>query len=146
MSWELAHSVEADVTVPLAWNFWTTVSNWDDPPAAFVLDGPFGEGVTGQTLLPGQAPLRWRVRDVLPGRSATIEMPLDRATLSFTWSFEAVGDRRTKLTQRIVLAGENAASYRSQVEEGFAPNLPVGMQRIAAAMENVARGNPQAPQ
>ncbi len=33
----LEHSVEADVSVTFAWNFWTDITNWDDPPAQFTL-------------------------------------------------------------------------------------------------------------
>jgi hypothetical protein len=61
-------------------------------------------------------------------------MPLDRATLSFEWRFEAVSDRHTRLSQRIVLAGDNAAAYEPQVRAAFGSNLPDGMSRIAAAM------------
>jgi hypothetical protein len=71
---------------------------------------------------------------VRAGESATIELQLDRAMLEFEWSFEAVGDSHARLTQRIVLSGENAASYAEQVQSGFGPNLPAGMSRLAAAM------------
>ena len=61
-------------------------------------------------------------------------MQLDRATLSFEWRFDAVSDRHTRLSQRIVLAGDNAAAYVPQVQAAFGSNLPDGMSRIAAAM------------
>jgi hypothetical protein len=134
----LEHSVEADVSTAFAWKFWTDVKNWDDPPAQFALDGPFAEGSPGTTVLPGQPPLRWCVRRIRFGRSATIEMQLDRATLGFEWHFDAVSDHRTKLTQRLVLSGENALAYREQVRSAFGPNLPGGMMRIATAMCNAA--------
>lgn len=35
----------------------------------------------------------------------------------------------------MVLKGENAAAYVAEVKAAFTPNLPVGMQKIAAAME-----------
>jgi hypothetical protein len=77
--------------------------------------------------------LRWQIRDVRPGRSFTIAMPLDRATLSFEWRFEAVSDRRTRLWQRIVLVGDNGPAYAAQVRAAFGSSLPDGMNRIAAA-------------
>ena len=61
-------------------------------------------------------------------------MPFDRATLSFEWRFDAVSDRRTRISQRIILAGDNAAAYAPQVRAAFGSNLPDGMTRIAAAM------------
>ena len=47
-------SVEADVTPVFAWLFRTDVSNWNDPPARFALDGSFEAGSRGTTQLPGQ--------------------------------------------------------------------------------------------
>jgi hypothetical protein len=136
--YQAEHSVEAPVSPAFAWDWRTDVNNWDDPPAQFQLDGPFAAGSWGTTRLPGQEPLRWQIRDVRPGRSFVIELPLDRATLSFEWRFEAVSDRRTRLTQCIALAGDNAAAYEPQVRAAFGSNLPGGMSRIAAAMAAAA--------
>ena len=88
----------------------------------------------GNDFLPGQEPLRWQIRDVRPGLSFIIEMPLDRAVLSFAWLFEAVSDRRTRITQRISLTGENAAAYAPQVLATFGSTLSDGMTRLATAM------------
>jgi hypothetical protein len=131
---ELEHSVEADVSSSFAWDWRTDIKNWADPPAQFRLDGPFASGSWGTTLLPGQEPLRWQIRDVQPGLSFIIEMPLDRAVLSFAWLFEAVSDRRTRITQRISLTGENAAAYAPQVLATFGSTLSDGMTRLATAM------------
>ena len=98
--YQAEYSVEAQVSAAFAWDWRTDVTNWDDPPAQFQLDGPFAAGSWGTTRLPGQEPLRWQIRDVRPGRSFAIEMPLDRAALSFAWRFDAVSDRRTRLWQR----------------------------------------------
>ncbi len=139
--WQVEHSVDAGVSASFAWAFWTDTANWDDPPARFVLSGPFAEGSTGTTLIPGQPPLSWRIRDVDPGRSATIEMLLEAATLRFSWSLDPVADHRTRLTQRIALAGENAAAYVEQVQAGFGPNLAAGMERLAGAMGRAHAGS-----
>ena len=120
------HSVEADVTPPFAWSFRTDIANWNDPPAKFALDGPFATGSRGTTLLPGQPTLHWHIREVQPGKSFIVEMQLDRAMLSFESRFDALSEHRTRLTQRIVLSGENAAAYAGQVEAGFGSNLPGG--------------------
>jgi len=143
VAWQLEHSVEADASPSFCWNFWTDVTNWDDPPAQFVLDGPFAVGSKGTTLLPGQEPRHWTIREVRTGESFILETLLDRATISFEWRFEAVSDRKTKLTQRIVLSGENAAAYTAAVQGGFGVALPEGMKRIAgliAQAEARARG------
>lgn len=136
---QLEYSVEADVSPAFAWQFRTNVSNWDDPPAQFSLDGPFEAGARGTTQLPGQEPLHWTIREVRPGESFVTEMQLDRATLTFEWRFERVSEHRTKLTQRIALSGSNARAYASHVEAGFGPNLADGMKRIAAAMAAAER-------
>ncbi len=132
---QLRYSVDADVSPAFAWRFRTDVSNWNDPPATFALDGPFETGSRGTTLLPGQEPLHWRIREVRAGTSFVLEMPLDRATLTFEWRFDELPAQRTKLTQHIVLSGENAQAYAAQVEAGFGPNLADGMKRAAAEME-----------
>jgi hypothetical protein len=131
---QLEHSVEAEVSPAFAWNWRTNINNWDDPPAQFQLDGPFEEGSWGATLFPGQEPIHWQIRNVRPGASFLIEMLLDRAVLSFEWLFDAVSPHRTRITQRIVLSGDNAAAYADQVRVGFGSTLPDGMKRIAAAL------------
>jgi hypothetical protein len=134
IAWVLEHSVEADVSLSFAWNFRTDIRNWNDPPAIFSLDGPFAAGAEGTTLLPGQEPLHWCIREIQPGQSFVIEMQLDQATLCFLWRFDALSERRTKVTQRIELSGSNAGTYAGQVQAGFGSNLSDGMQRLATEM------------
>jgi polyketide cyclase/dehydrase/lipid transport protein len=131
---QLEHSVEVDVSPSFAWNFRTDITNWSDPPAKFTLDGPFAAGAQGTTAMPGQEPFHWCVRDVQPRKSFLIEMQLDHATLCFLWRFDALAERRTKITQHIELSGSNAGAYVGQVQAGFGLNLSDGMQRIAAEM------------
>jgi len=83
VSWEITHSVETNASPAFAWNYWTEVTNWDDPPAKFELDGPFACRSRGTTRLPGQEPLHWFIREVNPPHAATIEMQLQGATVSF---------------------------------------------------------------
>jgi len=139
----LEHSVEAEVGLSFAWNWRTDIKTWDDPPARFQLDGPFASGSWGTTLLPGQEPLRWQIRDVRPGAAFIIEVPLDKAAMCFEWSFEALSDRRTRITQRIVLWGANANAYVNQVQAGFGSSLADGMKRIADALERAERSTRQ---
>jgi Polyketide cyclase / dehydrase and lipid transport len=136
---QLEHSVEADVSPAFAWNFRTDITNWNDPPAEFALDGPFAAGAQGTTAMPGQEPFHWCIQAVQPGKSFLIEMQLDHATLCFLWRFEALSERRTKITQRIELSGSNAGAYVGQVQAGFGSNLSDGMQRIAAEMAAAER-------
>jgi hypothetical protein len=91
--WEITHSVETNASLVFAWNFWTNISNWDDPPAEFELEGPFAIGSRGSTRLPGQEPLHWFIREIAPPNAATIEMGLDDATLSFEWQFVGLVSR-----------------------------------------------------
>jgi hypothetical protein len=130
----LEESIEVDVSPTFAWSFRTDVANWNDPPARFTLNGPFADGSRGETLIPGQAPWVWWIRDVHAGRSFAIEMALDRAMLRFEWLFGAGTRRTTKMTQRIILSGNEAAAYRDQVEMGFRSTLADGMKRIAEEM------------
>jgi hypothetical protein len=113
----------------------TNVANWDDPPAKFELHGPFTIGSSGTTRMPGQEPLLWHIRRVSPMQAYTLEMALDQATMSFEWRFDRLTDGHTRLTQHIVLKGENAAQYVAQVQSAFTVSLVPGMNKIAAAME-----------
>jgi len=134
VAFQLEHSVEAEVSLAFAWSWRTDIKNWDDPPAQFQLDGPFARGSWGTTLLPGQKPFRWQIRDLQPRVGFIIEMPLDGALVSFEWLFDALSNHRTRITQRIVLSGDNARAYVNQVRAGFSSNLGDGMQRIADAI------------
>ena len=136
---QLEHSVEVDVSPLFAWNWRTDIKTWDDPPAQFQLDGSFAPGSWGTTVLPGQVPLRWQIRDVQPRTSFVIEMPLDDAVLSFEWRFDALSDHRTRVTQRIVLSGDNATAYAGQVQANFSATLGDGMKRIADGMVRAER-------
>ena len=140
----LESSIEAPVSLAFAWKYRTDITTWNDPPATFLLDGPFVGGSRGTTLMPEQEPLVWWIRDVQPGHSFAIEMPLNQATLRFEWHFDAVAERSTKLTQRIILSGPNADAYRQQVEVGFGANLESGMKRIAESMVAAERAETDA--
>jgi len=137
---QLEYSVNVKVSRTFAWKWRTDIQNWNDPPAQFQLDGPFAAGSWGTTLFPGQESLRWQIRDVRPEEAFVIEMPLDGAVISFEWFFDAVSNHRTRITQRIVLSGDNAKAYVNQVEAGFGSNLAEGMRRIADAMAEAERG------
>src|ERR1700730_9078442 len=136
ITWEMTYSVETDASPAFAWNWWTDIAHWDDPPAEFELEGPFAVGARGTTRLPGLKQMRWRIREVIPPNTATIEMQLDGATLSFAWRFEGLADGRTRLTQRVLLQGQNAAAYLSEVKVTFSSSLPEGMKKGARAMTN----------
>jgi hypothetical protein len=112
----------------------TNVANWEDPPATFELEGPFTAGASGRTRIPGLEPRRWQLTEVNPLESYLLETELDGATISFDWRFDRFADG-TRLTQHIVLKGQNAGAYVSQVQEAFASSLAAGMSRSVAAIE-----------
>ena len=93
-AWECERSVEADVPVSFAWQFMSDLRNWSDPPAEFSLDGPFADGSTGTTRMPGRPPATWTLRDVKPGRAYTIEGGsfLERAQFMVFWRFDPTPD------------------------------------------------------
>ena len=134
VAWEIAHSVDAKASLAFSWNYMTNVSNWDDPPATFELEGPFTAGSSGTTRMPGQEPIRWHIRSVIPMKAYVLEMALDRAAVWVDWGFAALTNGSTRLTQHLVLKGENAAAYVAQVQSAFAPTLAPGMNKIAAAI------------
>jgi len=133
-AWEMTHSVETDAPPDVAWKYWTNIENWIDPPAQFELEGPFVDGARGITRIPGQAPMHWVIRDMHPPETATIEVQLDRASLSFAWRFAGLADGRTCLTQRVELRGEKAADYAPELDAILRVTLPEGMTKIASRM------------
>jgi len=140
-AWELTESVEMDATLEFAWSYWTNVANWNEPPATFEIDGPFAAGSHGITRMPGQKPRHWLIRAVSPPNKATIEFALNGAVLSFEWRFESITIDRTRLTQRVVLQGENAAEFQPQLESTFTSSLPAGMKKLATTIAEAAAGS-----
>ena len=141
-AWECQRSVEAEVPVSFAWAFMTDISNWNDPPAEFALEGPFVEGMRGTTQVPGRPLASWTIRDVEPGRGYTIEGGsfFERAVILVHWRFDPLSERTARLTQRMELLGENAAAYVDEIKSLFEPNMEPGMRRIAQMMERAKAG------
>ena len=134
--WERSHALEVNVDAAFAWAFMTDVGNWFDPPAEFSLDGPFVDGAVGTTRVDGQVVIAWRVRDLTPGSSYTIEFVLDGAAVRCVWSFTPLGESRCRLAQRIVLSGDNAGAFVDNVAAGFGMNLESGLAKVARAIED----------
>ena len=137
--WQFEYAIECNATRHFAWDYWTNISNWNDPPAEIQLDGPFAPGSRFITKLPGQEPLHSVIRSVTPQREATIDMQLPGAILSFRWWFEDLsGGERTKLTQLLTLSGKAAQEFVGQIVI-FEETVPQGMKRLAAAISDAAQ-------
>lgn len=134
VTWEMTHTVETAATRAFAWKYWTTVSNWAEPPAEFEFQGPFRAGSRGVTRFPGQTPIEWFLQEISPPATATIAMPLSGALLLLEWRFDDRPDGRTRISQRIVLEGEKTDSYLSRVASTFLASIPDGMRKIARAI------------
>ena len=132
--WQFEYSVECQAPADFAWKYWTNIANWSDPPAEFEINGPFAPGSQVTTRIPGQEPLHSTIRDVVPGRAATIEMQLPGAILRFRWRFDdSSTSERARLTQRLTLEGEQATPLIEHVSI-FERTVPDGMNKIAAAI------------
>ena len=131
--WQFQHSVDCSAPRQFAWNHWTNIANWNDPPASFRLDGPFDVGSKLTTSLPGQT-FHSVIRNVTSGREAIIEMPLADAILSFHWKFEPLSQDRTRITQRLALSGANARAFAAQASL-LEQSTPEGMKQLVAAIE-----------
>jgi hypothetical protein len=105
---------------------------------SMTLDGPFRTGTRGTTKVRGQEPTHWRLSDVLPPQRATYEMELSGAVIRFAWTYEVLGDGRTRLSRYIVLDGPGAAPYVPIMEQMFAPNVAKGMERLAEEIAKYA--------
>ncbi len=134
----LESSVDVNANASFVWAWRTDIRNWNDPPARFSLDGPFVSGSWGTTVFPDQQPRRWQLRDVRSPTSFVVDLPLDGALLSFEWLFTPLTPTRTKMTQRILLAGPKADAYEEGIRTGFGRQLEAGMERMRVAIEKAA--------
>ena len=133
--WEFEHSVDCATSPYFAWNYWSNVENWDDPPAEFQIDGPFQPGARITATSPGQDPWLSVIREVLHGRAATIEMQLPGAALSSRWTFADSPTRNGAImTQRLTLSGPNAAEYLDQVSI-LERTVPEDMKKLASTID-----------
>ena len=132
-AWRFQHSVDCNAPKQFAWSYWTQVANWNDPPATFHLDGPFDVGSKLTTKLPGQT-LQSVIRDVTKDCGAVIDMQLPGAILSFHWKFETLSENRTRITQHLILSGQDAGAFVSQADV-LEKSAPQGMQNLVAAIE-----------
>jgi hypothetical protein len=139
--WVFEHSVDAAVPPDAAWAYWTDVSNWTlDSDIEWVrLEGPFASGSRGMTKSRSADHVtEWRIREATPGR-ATIEVDLPGAVWSAHWTFEPNEAGGTRISQRVVLSGPQAAEHISVAETYLVPNIPQGMRKLVEVMENARR-------
>jgi len=104
-----------------------------DPPAEFEIDGPFSPGARITARVPGRDPWVSVVKDVGSDRTATIEIQLSAAAVIFMWQFEELQLNQCRLTQSIMLAGENAAQFKDQIVV-FEQSAPKGLKALARSI------------
>jgi hypothetical protein len=138
MIWELKHSVIADVDRSKAWAWHSNVENWarfeGNAVESITVDGPFEAGTRITTKMPGQEPQSATLIVVEPPGHTLIEMELNDAVLRFDWTFDELPDKRTRVTQHVMLDGPDATVYMPLMEQHFAPNIAKRMERIAEEM------------
>jgi hypothetical protein len=144
MSWELKHSVIANAHRQTVWEFVSNIDNLarveGDALESMTLDGPFQVGARGTTKMRGQEPTHWRLVEVTPPEGCTYQMDLTEAVVRFTWTYEELSDGRTRLNQHIVLQGPGAEAYVPVMEQYFAPNVGLGMEKLAQEIAKYAAG------
>jgi hypothetical protein len=105
------------------------------------LDGQFQSGTEGSTQLRGGEAIHWRLEDVQEPRCAVVITHVPGAALRCTWKFEDSGIRATRITQQARIEGERAQDYVSTAAPELEKGIPLGMQKLAATMEEVALGS-----
>jgi hypothetical protein len=133
-AWQFRYSVDCRAPRDFAWNYWTNIANWDDPPASFRIEGPFAAGSKITTTLPGQT-LHSTIRQVLEDREATIDLQLPGAIFTFHWTLESLSGSQTRITQELELSGANADSLVEQARV-FERTTPDGMKKLVKAIES----------
>lgn len=138
-AWQFEHSVECNSDKSFAWAFWTDVSNWQRLEGKAVewikLNGPFTIGTSGATKTPGQNPYHWKITQLDPESSATIEMHLDGAVFYNVMIMESIGPDRIQITQRLSLTGVKAADFAEGMRT-FETSAPQGLAKLTKAIES----------
>jgi len=138
IDWLLEHSERTTADLDVVWSFMTKVNNWSDPPAQFEMDGPFQAGACGRTTFPDREPTPWRIANVRPRESYVIALDLPGAVCLCQWSFTELPSGGAQITQRIGVAGNEAAQHAEGVRAGFQPTIEEGMKRIARLLNEAA--------
>jgi hypothetical protein len=98
------------------------------------LKGAFAEGTIGETKIPGQDALQWKIVQLDFENSATIDMPFNNAIFKNRIIFESISDNQTCITQVLSLEGVNAYEYAEGMKV-FETSAPQGLAKLAAAIE-----------
>lgn len=101
MSFTYTHTVDADVGAEAVWALYEDVATWPewDTEAEWVTrDGPFETGTTGEMKFKGQAPLRYRLAEVVPGRAFVDETPVGDLVVQVSHLLEPLGAERVRIT------------------------------------------------
>ena len=138
-AWATEYSVECPVPRDFAWQFWTDVNNWrlDSDIESIELRGPFAAGSRGVSNTRSTGRIEWRLVSVQPKTGAVLEIPVQGCCVQFRWRFDDLGER-TRMTQRISLAGEGAVSLVSAIAPMLESNIPGGMKKLCEAMTKAA--------
>ncbi len=138
-AWQFEHSVECNSDKSFAWAFWTDVSNWERLEGNAVewikLEGPFAVGTSGATKTPGQDSYNWKITQLDPEHSATIEMPLDGAAFCNVMIMESIDSNRIQITQRLSLNGKKSADFAEGMQ-AFETSAPQGLAKLVKAIES----------
>lgn len=138
IAWQFEHSIECNVNKSFVWEYWTDVTNWERLEGKAVewikLDGPFELGSLGTTKMPGLEPHHWKISQLDPEKSATIDMPLEGAVFHNEISIDALSPDQTRITQRMYLTGTKAAEFAEGMQM-FEQTAPQGLAKLAKTIE-----------
>jgi len=140
--WKFEYSVECQAARDFAWLFWTNVDNWrlDVEVDSVQLDGPFAAGSRGATKVRNGDSVNWFIVEVRDGNHAVIELPITGAVLRMAWTFEDSPRGGTRITQQMMLSGEQAGAYEETIGRQMEEGMPQGMRKLAAEIVKAAGG------
>jgi hypothetical protein len=131
--WQFRHSVNCLAPRDFVWRYWTNVANWNDPPASFLIEGPFAPGSKITTNLPGQT-LHSVIRQVSENSEAIIDLQLPDAIFTFHWTLDSFSSNGTRITQHLELSGAGAGLLVAKAAV-LEQTTPEGMKKLVAAIE-----------
>lgn len=132
-----SHTLTTEVSPEAIWRIWTDVPNWntwDDGLKTAELNGPFTAGATGR-LIPDKGPkAKFRVTEVVPGRSYTFRTALPLGAL-YVKRFLSNANGQTAFTHEVWFTGLTKGIFGRTLGRRYRQMLPEVMTTIKRIVE-----------
>jgi hypothetical protein len=134
-TWHAEHAIETTATLEAIWRLFRDVAGWRAWNAGIEridLEGPFAAGTWFTMKPPGQDELRSRLVEVRENEVFVDETRVGDIVVTVAHRLERLGERRTRVTYAIDVAGPEAAEVGAAVSSDF-PDVLAALAKAVAA-------------